>query len=114
MDLSQVTPAPWLPGQNTDGQHTVYAGSGVDVTPAWTNTARGRPMAQADAEFIALARNACDVMLRRSWGPYNDAEKWYVSGENAGVVEAAGANGPYPDPFTALVEADRWYREHIG
>ncbi len=66
----------------------------------------------ADAEFIALARNAFDVMLRRGWGVErvwdNDLRvyRWYI------VTDAPRAlREGFADPFTALVKADEWMKK---
>ena len=75
----------------------------------------GGSLRQEDADFHQLARAAFDVMMRRHW----QAELWLAEGEVWGV-DSAVAELPFelfemrwPDPFTALVEADRWYRENV-
>ena len=69
---------------------------------------------QDDAEFIALARNAFDVMMRRGWWASFDGglhpEKWSVHGKGSGFLRDQKM---HDDPFTALVEADKWYKENI-
>lgn len=76
------------------------------------------------AEFIAIARAAFDVMMRRGWNPMLnpcDEKTWRVD-MNDGTCFAYGHEDEFnegvnpadwPDPFTALVEADRWYRENV-
>lgn len=104
IDLSKLTPAPC--------EELVLVGSG---TRHWAQTPdRVHPkQSREDARFFALARNALDVMMRRGWHPMPDSEKWFVYGECSMILQAAGTHGPYPDPFTALVEADKWYRENV-
>jgi hypothetical protein len=71
-------------------------------------------VAENDAAFLSLARNAFDVMMRRHWEPEQMlAEKGQPWG-----VDSAERQLPtrlvdmrWPDPFTALVEADKWFRE---
>jgi hypothetical protein len=68
----------------------------------------------ADAAFIALARNAFDVMMRRGWGIFRlKDETWRVQDEFSLWLWNDGRFFDGPDPFTALVEADRWYRENV-
>jgi hypothetical protein len=75
--------------------------------------------AESQGLFVVLARQAFDVMLRRGWGvdhgengwePCVDLELTTSRRILAGVMTTPG---PWPDPFTALVEFDRWYRENI-
>lgn len=74
------------------------------------------------AAFAALARNALDVMMRRGWGVVLNPEAgpmqgWLVELPNAsypmGTKMYDLVNARWKDPFTALVEADAWYREHV-
>lgn len=118
MDISKLTPAPWewvdkgdyhiLRGQN--GKTVLDDGSAAGEYNREINHDSD------DAEFISLARNAFDVMMRRGWHSRLDRyERWIVF----------DSDGKWPceyefmefkkwtDPFTALVEADRWYREHV-
>lgn len=101
MDLSKLTPAgSWNP-ENWDC-----------VTLCWMQGKHGA----ADLAFVKIARLAFDVMMRRGW----HAEKCVESGQwfipklvlhfhQPGSIEAAYAD----DPFTALVNADKWYRENV-
>ncbi len=63
----------------------------------------------------ALARNALDVMLRRGWYARRDGQGWFV--DLWGLEDVLPAKwdhlGISDDPFTALVKADRWYRENV-
>jgi len=53
-------------------------------------------------EFVALARQAFAVMMRRGWGlVHTDAGWWAVQGYE--VLNVA----VQPDPFTAILDADR-------
>jgi hypothetical protein len=92
MDLSKLTPAPWT----------------VDER-GWCDDADYHE----NQEGIALMRNAADVMMRRGWWPVCDSEKWFVRGEGTGPLQIKNDDGPWSDPFTALVEADRWYKENV-
>ncbi len=80
------------------------------------------------ADFIVLARNALDVMTRRGWYACRTSyegeppsECWIVcsrtaSGEAPNVMYRyrAETEWSWSNPFTALVEADRWMREMEG
>lgn len=57
----KATPGPWFHGQNADGQHNVYAGGGIDITPAWC--VHGLPMCPDDAAFIAYARTDVPALV---------------------------------------------------
>ena len=112
IDLSKLLPAPWEPDHEM-----VYFGAVDD---------RGRPDSLVVAEcrspevaqFVALARNAIDVLIRRGWAVRHS--------EFDGMWWLAHAGTPHPkafrdwseenafaDPFTTLIEADKWYRENV-
>lgn len=64
---------------------------------------------------IELARRAREVMERRGWWPYKAEDgRWYAGGRYAMsmLFGTDGAKG-WEDPFVALVEADKWYRENV-
>ncbi len=106
IDLSKLAPAPW----------SVEAGEGlVD--------GNGLPLLQADddvwlltLEASALARNALDVMMRRGWEPrryecpMGGNPSWQAYWSDGRCVDATNL---WPNPFTALVEADKWFRENV-
>lgn len=112
MDLSKLSPAPWRTNHWTEDDF---------------HRLRHSQLGGTDLEFIALARNAFDVMMRRGWWPIPrlNGGGWYLS------VMSGTMTGPFcqdnrpeefkallrdaywPDPFTALVEADRWYTENV-
>ena len=93
MNLENLTPAPWEIDLNTE----------------------------EDSEFVTLARDAFELMMRRGWWavPMNGikekdgwalpAFRWAVYGPGAASIDRRG----FDDPLTALVEADKWYRENI-
>lgn len=76
-----------------------------------------------DIGFIGLARQALDVMMRRGWYPvflpsmFGEPAKWRLGHPNVGCRGFNGLPpfglGPWGDPFTALVESDKWYRENV-
>lgn len=104
IDLTTLSPAPWAArgegvccGLYAEPSHRLI----FDPDATWTDT-----------QFCALARNALDVMMRRGWYAEPDSEKWFVRGECTGPLSMMG-DCVWSDPFTALVEADRWYAEHV-
>lgn len=85
--------------------------------------------AATNAAFIALARNAFDVIVSRYWKydwwgeKHEDDEDgnptggWRLDWESclpvwSGLM-AWNNKHAWPDPFTALVEADRWYKANV-
>jgi hypothetical protein len=84
---------------------------------------------QSDAEFAARARNAFDVMVRRGWyaerfSLLGGGFAWRIPMDVANdMVRQHGANAcdfkswaslrKFDDPFAALVEADKWYRDNV-
>ena len=126
MDMGKLTPAPWTVEvhDRTDGGCELRERT---VGPLFvrSNFPPGTPegdQADADMAFIALARNALDVMMRRGWVPVRTPTgKWTFGNEVAPLVVGDSFKAaedylksfPQDDPFTALVEADRWYRGHV-
>lgn len=109
MDAEKLTPAPWwfVPGANCLRAMAVLR-DGV-----------GGPFGNAaDGEFCAMARTAFDVMMRRGWTAEKTPAGWMVdlwgscgllmSGTSAQAMTIEGN-----DPFTALVEADKWYTANV-
>lgn len=119
IDLMRLSPAPW----EADGFGSDEHGWGFGVVCKDTKgqgdfLVRAAEMSKADAEFCALARNAFDVMMRRGWWsvPQKCGETWIAMNAFAVQIERGGNTGIYfvsPDPFTCLVEADRWFKEHV-
>ena len=102
IDLTKLTPAPWEVVKD-QGSQTIFI-----------PRPNGFPMLLEEdndpvpLEFAALARNAFDVMMRRKW----EAE-WLLVGVDSAleILPEQLQKMRWPDPFTALVEADRWMTE---
>ena len=107
IDLSKLTPAPWECIADQNGYFNLCYGPRVIA----------QFVHRDECESASFARNALDVMMRRGWhAEYRNvsyAEKplrmaWvaaYHDNEDGHVLITAG---DFPDPFTALVEADKW------
>lgn len=109
MDISKLTPAPW--SWDGDDNDPSIEGNGGCVAHVQchgninTVAREGQQYSHADADFIAIARNAFDVMMRRGWGVTCDRLKSQFC--------ALEESGWFDDPFSALVEADKWYTENV-
>lgn len=107
--LTNLTPAPWT------AEGCEINGPTREMMVIYDEGGHG----PEDATFIALARNAFDVMLRRGWWASKDSP--WVDPDNPWIVEGLEFLFDYrdapqrcwPDPFTALVEADQWYKENV-
>ncbi len=115
MEPRKLTPAPWNVTCGSWGNGGVY--------PYVSNIVHGTTKdAETDCEFIALARNAFDVMMRRGWTPSPiqrpGQTRWQVRMRNgadmplAFICDVLDHRGEFADPFTALVAADKWMREN--
>jgi hypothetical protein len=76
MDLSKLMPTPWTVHRNHcedayEDEYFVKFSGGIDDLSTDSSM-----MDQTHAEFIALARNAFDVMLRRGWGLVKTPHGW--------------------------------------
>ncbi len=109
MDLSKLTPAPWFVDRDHANFDVAYGTQG-DASDTFSLLDRYE---ETDYEFIALARNALDVMMRRKWMAMCDVEAvggWWVEDARGTPL---GMPRCCPDPFTAIVEADKWYAENV-
>lgn len=124
IDLSKLAPAPWrgLSGMVIGG-HVVAT---VDCEFYVMGPSAAPPCsAQVHIDFIALARNAFDVVMRRGWSAKRlidgrwVAMTWAVDPHecHAVILDSNGIEewdvAARPDPFTALVEADAWYKANV-
>lgn len=66
------------------------------------------PWTIADLDRIVLALKSESIMKRRGWSVFKEISGWSVS-DNKGFIRGMGCQ----DPFSAVVEAEEWYREHI-
>ncbi len=127
MDLSKLTPA-------DEFEMVIDCDSRKDHTRgtqfwACTPDRDTREEASADAELHTLARNAFDVMMRRGWTAerfslLGGGFSWRIPmvqandmirqhGADAAEFKSFAILAKWPDPFTALVEADRWYATNV-
>ena len=119
LDLSKLTPAPWVAWHKpteTMADEDFHLVAGLPILPRDHSFS----FLEMDAEFIALARNAFDVMMRRGWAAVEVGGHWQVRDRNGWDLPLSfyvtEHKGRFPDPFTALVEADAWFRRqhHSG
>lgn len=116
IDLEKLSPwfstSPAL--SSGDPLLTVQNGCGVALV------AEDTPANRQAIREILLGRAASDVMMRRGWWPErrDTADKFLPGkrGETKWIAFAPGLGGMVhdiiaDDPFTALVEADRWMTE---
>lgn len=120
MDVSKLTAAPWTTG-GVFNPDSARPSQWVWGPHASANDQSGKVVAVdisiPDAEFIALARNALDVMMRRqTWyvrcWELPDRRVYKVFGDGLDSVVCRNMLRMRDDPFTALVDADKWYREN--
>lgn len=114
-DPKQLMPAPW----------EVYCESNNEDYPSISGLTCGLHGGDSciidinHANFIALARNAFDVMMRRGWIAARATTGEWVVKHGDGLAKYEILDKPSgglffaSDPFTAIVEADRWWKEYV-
>jgi hypothetical protein len=119
INLDKLTPAPWGFGNGSDDSSDDFFWAGGEwgagsLVEFWRKDSSKEDWEgiKADGEFIALARNAFEVMMRRKWRASYDGGRWYVDlYKHCNILDPMTIDAA--DPFTALVEADKWYRENV-
>ncbi len=119
LDLTKLTPAPWtFCDHEGEANWDVSADIADDVLRVADGISSevGEDQNMANLAFIAIARNAFDVMMRRGWFVVPNycnrpGTFWRVKTGLAGDLEIDWKE--WSDPFTALVKADAWYRENV-
>lgn len=119
IDLSKLTPATWGCVAGDDGYFNLMYGPRVIA----------HYVHRDECEFAALSRNALDVSMRRGWsaerfsmfgggylwripmGQANDMIRQH--GADAAAFKSWASLAHFNDLFTALVEADKWYRNNV-
>ncbi len=118
MDIAKLEPAPWeVVRDDQSGCRYIPHSSGFPMLVVDSDDGEHDIAA---LEFAALARNAFDVMMRRGWSltRHPHLQTWSVTFRAKGFEtilarEKCGYVHNHLDPFTALVAADKWYKEHI-
>lgn len=103
IDISKLGPAETWHPENWDVLTLAYFATDAGAT---------------DLAFIKLARQAFDVMMRRpSWYVQclmlPDRRVYKVFGDGLDSIVCRNMPRIRDDPFTALVEADKWYVENV-
>lgn len=107
LDLSKLSPAPFT--VSPDSATVLDAAGGAVAHFLHGSTPETKAQAFRDAHSYATMRNALDVMLRRNWIAFRYGDH-YVVNESPGKVPVSWAvqkAANWPDPFTAMVEADK-------
>ena len=125
-DPSKLSPAPWyfVTPENSELETLVCNIDDEDV-PVLTDREIGEDACTANWDFLATARNAEDVLMRRKgWVVRQHPEKrlkkrWWVQFKSKGfdtilAREMCGYVHMHDHPFTALVKADEWMKEREG
>ena len=127
LDLSKLSPMPWTWEEHPRAAYKHYEGKlgkfvdhrGLAVCSFGNSESDyqqcGAEPSKDNIEFITLATKAFDIMMRRGWGCSHGPRGWWVNCPME-VCLKFGVNfkmEPFPDPFTALVEAEKWYVEHV-
>lgn len=100
--LTPLTPGNWTAKRFADDPPTIS----VEMT-------------HDDWAFACLSRRAFDVMMRRKWWPVFAGDSWAVGGAVAMThtqrVAASkwAVEKEFTDPFTALVETEKWYVANV-
>ncbi len=108
IDPSKLTPAPW--------ELVEVSYEHCQRMPHDFIAANGSSEVSKEelVSFACLARAAFDVLMRRGWTVMRNRFGWVVMFDvDDDPVPSPGPLSPQQDPFTALVEADKWYKETV-
>ena len=100
MDLSKLTPAPWF--MELEQTKIILSSASVQRI-AWV-------FDENHTEFMALARNAFEIMMRRGWHAKQESDGlWRAWSQHEREKPVLICILSKPDPFTAIVEAESWH-----
>ncbi len=113
LDLSRLSPAPWSEGADEDAHIVCSLGAVATLVADTTSDDGDAEKERAHAQFIALARNALDVQLRRDW-----MMRRHGSPPRFEICVPAPFPSDMPrfiaaDPFSPWVEADEWMKANV-
>lgn len=113
MNLANLRPAPWQVEMFSTGP-SITSGPAGDASERFSID---DPMELVEMEFVVLARNAFDLMLRCGWSASidldsDDPRKWYAVDEYGAGIDCSATPGTksyplYDNPFSAVVETAR-------
>ena len=118
IDLGKLTPAPWE-WWTSNSFRRLTGGDGKDggVLSGVIQPSDHHPDilgGGTDMEFIVLARAAFDVMMRRGWTANRiDTQDGPQTAWHVDVGIRGQRTTSWPDPFTALCDADEWYKANV-
>lgn len=111
LDLSKLTPGP-LVVKHSDAMAAVARQDDPNrFVILWQ-------MNVDDVAFYALARNAFDIQMRRGWGVKCRHGATFIAVDADGMEVMGPTHAPYvlwgyfDNPFTAIIAADAWMKEH--
>lgn len=122
IDLSKLTPAPWTQDQDWPTNRIYHNCVAVvdAIMDDGTDPSPFLEIKETDRDFIILARNAFDVMMRRGWWSC----MWYP--EPGYMITVGSCDGnmkfhnwllheqkAHEDPFTPWIVAEAWYVGHV-
>ena len=108
MDLAKVTPGDWHLGMG--GSHWLILDNQIVID---SEGRVGSCWKKDDAEFVALSKRAFNVMERRHFEPEWRGNGWGVDCADFQLPEPLYSQMMWPDPYTALVEAEKWYIQNV-
>lgn len=106
IDLEKLTPEPWTHGVCGNCNLIHFDGDDVHGVGIIHNP--------EDLEWVVKANVAWWVMMRRGWNPSRmENGRWYVMFKEPYTslfhLFTKDTGNDFPDPFTALAEAEKWH-----
>lgn len=102
--LESVSPAPW--NVISHKWDVLTSGPTGDISK---QTLLDNQMTRPDMVMCAMARNFLDIVMRRGWGVIVHPDGWGVD-----VILPKLRAMRWPDPFTAVQEAEKWWVANMG
>ena len=101
LDISKLSPAPWHVEDYPSSWPSITSGPADDASE---RRSIDDPMEPFDMAMCAMARNFLDITMRRGWGVIVHPDGWGVD-----VILPKLRLMRWDDPFTAVVEAEKWW-----
>lgn len=109
LDIEKLSPAPWHVEDYPSSWPSITSGPADDASERHSID---DPMEPWDMVMCAMARNFLEITMRRGWGVVRFQSGWAIAFPDMEIPNRL-RHMRWPDPFTAAIEAEKWWVENM-